>query len=119
MTLTVNSILTVALCVATAGLTMSYLFSSFDRPYLHVVYGTRARIAFVRGSIWLGAITLSLAGWVVLSQFLTGTVALGIFFGLVAVLLDICGQRIRYIELRPYPIAFRSDSGQPHAGGVY
>lgn len=112
MILSLNSLLIVVLCVATAGLGISRVFQWINRPYLLTVSGPPARLVAARALVWLSAAFVSLVSSVVLFSVLPLAIAMAIFFGLEAVMLDICGQRIHF-QLQPMAQRIASVPSRP------
>ena len=99
--LTLGTFLIISLCVATAGAVIARLFQRADRRHLFVVYGSPRRLIGARIGVWLAGLLSSVLVWLALSLTLPSTIALGVFFGFEAVVLDICGQRVAYVTERP------------------
>jgi hypothetical protein len=99
--LNLSSMLNIALCVATAGLAVARLFERLGRPYLLTISGTRTRLLGARVLVWSLVGFTSLVVWTILFAFVPLAIVLAIFFGLEAILLDICAQRVSF-RLHPY-----------------
>lgn len=99
MILTLKALLIIATSVVAWGLVLSLVFDRRTEPYLFTVAGKRSSILLARVAIWAAVIGIGVAAWFALSWVLPGLVALAIFFGFEAGALDICGQRIRFIQL--------------------
>lgn len=110
MILSVKALLIIAISVVTWGAVISALFGRSERAYLFTVSGDRTSLIIARVMIWLTAIATGLIAWYALSWVMPSIVALAIFFGFEAGALDICGQRIRFVE---------APSRAPGAGPVY
>ncbi len=84
------------------------------RPYLLTVSGSRARLWAARALVWLSAVLVSAVTSLLLFSVLPLAIAMALFFGLEAVVLDICGQRIRFHLL---PVAQRISARLTARGG--
>lgn len=109
MPLDLGALVIIVLCVVTCGLAVSVLCDALGRPYLVTVRGTRLRLATARLLSWLGAAASGLLGWVVLIHLFPELLALAAFFGLEAVLLDVCAHRILYLPVS-VPLRVRQPS---------
>lgn len=97
MTLSVGSLLVIALTVLSWGLILSVLFDRLGRSYLVTIGGGRACLRRARIIMWTIALLISIGAWFVLAPAMQSTVALALFFGLEAGVLDICVHRVRFV----------------------
>ena len=102
--LSLKALLVIASSVAAWGVAISWLVERRGKPYLFTISGDRFSLTLARILTWGAAIGIGVVAWLTLSWVLPGLVALAIFFGLEAGALDICGQRIRFVQVpRPAP----------------
>lgn len=94
-----DALIVLGLVIATCGLGVSQLCGALGRPHLLVVRGTHSRLRHLRVASWGSALAGSLAGWYLLVHLLSGLLGLVTFFGLEAIVLELCAQRILFLPL--------------------
>ncbi len=116
LALQLDAILIIALFVATAGIAVSRFFSNLDRPYLFTFSGSRIRLRVLKTVISVSAGLSSVGVCIILLVALPRDPALAIFFAFEAIMLDVCTQRIEYLQVETTPV--RSTARATHHGTV-
>ncbi|MDI3339275.1 MAG: hypothetical protein QJR03_01960 [Sphaerobacter sp.] len=94
--LTATALLVIVLTVGAAGAGLAALLDARG-AHLVTVSGAPSRLVLARVAIWSLALLVGVAAWFVVSWAMPSMVALGVFFGIEAGLLDICANRIAFV----------------------
>jgi hypothetical protein len=96
--MTLQSMLIVVLVIATTGIATAQIFRDANSPFLITITGSRRALVVCGAILWILAVALGILTLLIVSAVTSPMIGIALFFGVEAVLLDICANRTRYVR---------------------